>query len=215
MTIYDTRRENARRLVGSERGALAKFAERVGISKQQVSHIIGARPIKHIGHDLARRVEQSFGVPVGSLDVKPGDSPPPSNHTMVPLLLSAADMPELMAGAWASSLTVDNEWIRRNLGAAPELVAALPASGDTMAPTIMDGDLCLIDRGATRIDRDGVYVILREQSVHILRASRPLDGGYVFACDNQAYPPYPVPDLMKAGLLVMGRVVATLRPNRI
>lgn len=214
MTIFDTRRANAMRLIGTERGALSQFAAKMGMSKQQASHILGSKPIKNIGEEMARRIEQVYGVPVGSLDFRPQDAGPPSDFVDARLLPEVADI-DIGGGSFASRIQLSNEWVRKNLAIAPEHTAILPAHGDTMAPTIMDGDLCLVDRGATRIDSPGVYVVLREHDIHILRVSKPLTGGFLFSCDNQAYPPYQVPDIVKAGLLILGKVLMTLRPSRI
>jgi SOS-response transcriptional repressor LexA len=215
MTIFDTRRDNALRLIGTERGSLSQFAQRMSMAKQQASHILGSKPIKHIGDEMARRIEQVYGLPIGSLDIRPQDIATPADSIEARLLQEIAGLPAMANHAFASSLTLSREWVRKNLAIAPEHVAIMPATGDTMAPTIFDGDLCLVDRGATRIEAPGVYVILREADTHILRVSKPLTGGYLFACDNQAYPPYPVTDIVKAGLLVLGRVLMTLRPSRI
>lgn len=214
MTIFDTRRANALRLIGTERGALSQFAAKMSMSKQQASHVLGSKPIKNLGSELARRIEQVYGLPVGSLDIRPQDILVPGEFVEARLLQEVADI-TTGGDAFASRISLSAEWVRKNLAIAPEHVAIIPAHGDTMAPTIMDGDLCLVDRGATRIDAPGVYVVLREQDIHILRVSKPLTGGVLFACDNQAYPPYQVPDIVKAGLLILGRVLMTLRPSRI
>lgn len=213
MTIFDTRRANAMRLIGTERGALSHFATRMGMTKQQASHILGSKPIKNIGNDIARRIEQVYSIPIGSLDMHPEHRGVPSDFTEAQLLPEVAGVGA--SESYAHKLTLSNDWVRRNLAITPEHVAILPAHGDTMAPTIIDGDLCLLDRSATRVDRDGVYAILREQDIHILRAARHIEGGINFSCDNQAYASHHVQDPIRAGLLILGRVLMTMRPNRL
>jgi SOS-response transcriptional repressor LexA len=159
MTIFNTRRDNALRLIGTERGSLSQFAARMSMSKQQASHILGSKPIKHIGEDMARRIEQVYSLPIGSLDIRPQDIATPTDSIEAPLLQEIAGVPHLASYAFASRVTLSREWVRRNLAIAPEHVAIMPAIGDTMAPTIFDGDLCLVDRSATRIEAPGVYVI--------------------------------------------------------
>ena len=62
-----TRWLNARKLV-DQHGGVLKLGEKLGMSKQQASHIFGARPIKGIGHSIARRVENEFGLGKGWMD---------------------------------------------------------------------------------------------------------------------------------------------------
>lgn len=67
MGVSETRYKNARVLVGSH-GGVVKLGERLGMSKQQSSHIFGSRPIKGIGHSIARRIEKVFSMPDGWMD---------------------------------------------------------------------------------------------------------------------------------------------------
>ena len=69
-----TRWLNARKLV-DQHGGVLRFGEKLGMSKQQASHIFGARPIKGIGHSIARRVENEFGLGKGWMDVEHQHAP--------------------------------------------------------------------------------------------------------------------------------------------
>lgn len=215
MTIYDTRRENLRRLIGSERGAMAALAAKVGMTKQQVSHVIGSRPIKNIGHELARRIEQAYAIPIGHLDRNDEARPQSPDAIDIPTLQEAADLPAYLKGSSVKRLTVSRQWLLSNAAIPPEHAAIITVLGDAMSPTLMDGDVAVVDRSATRIDRDGVYVVARLTDIHILRVRRQLDGTLLFSSDNQAYPPVTVSNAVKEGLLVLGRVLMMLRPNRL
>lgn len=68
MTVYDTRWRNFRALIGPDHGAITDAAKLLGKSQGQVSHFGGARPIKNIGHKLARQIEKTYGKPEGWLD---------------------------------------------------------------------------------------------------------------------------------------------------
>jgi plasmid maintenance system antidote protein VapI len=50
-----------------ERGALTRFADKIGMPPRYVSHIHNKR--KTIGHLIARRIEAAFDLPNGWLDV--------------------------------------------------------------------------------------------------------------------------------------------------
>lgn len=58
---------NARALA-AEAGSQDRFGERLGMSKAQVSQIIGRRPIRQIGDDVADRIEAAFKRPHNWLD---------------------------------------------------------------------------------------------------------------------------------------------------
>lgn len=215
MTIYDTRRENLRRLIGSERGAMTALATKAGMTKQQVSHIIGSRPIKNIGNDLARRIEQAYAVPIGHLDRSQEARPPSPDRVDIPTLQEAADLPAYLSGTGVHCLTVSKSWLVANVAIPPDNAAIITVLGDAMSPTLLDGDVAIVDRAATRIDRDGIYVVARLADLYILRVRRQPDGTLTFTTDNQAYPPLTVSNTVRDGLLVLGRVLMTMRPNRI
>lgn len=215
MTIYDTRRANLRRLIGTERGAMSALAAKAGMTKQQVSHVIGSKPIKNIGHELARRIEQAYAIPIGQLDRGEDARPQPPGSIEIPTLQEAADMPAYLTGSGVTRLTVTRDWLVSNAAIPPEHAAIIAVLGDAMAPTLMDGDIALVDRSATRVDRDGVYVIARMADIHILRVRRQLDGSLMFSSDNGAYPPVEVNSTIRDGLLILGRALMSLRPNRL
>lgn len=68
MTVYETRWRNFRALIGPDHGAITDAANKLKKSQGQVSHFGGAKPIKNIGHKLARQIEQTYGKPEGWLD---------------------------------------------------------------------------------------------------------------------------------------------------
>lgn len=69
MNVYDIRWRNFRALIGGGRhGAITDAAKRLQKSQGQVSHFGGAKPIKNIGHILAREIEAAWGHPEGWLD---------------------------------------------------------------------------------------------------------------------------------------------------
>ncbi len=65
--IYQIRLANARALAEIA-GNAQLFGERLDMSKQQVSQIIGSRPIRMIGDDIAERIERVFKRPHEWLD---------------------------------------------------------------------------------------------------------------------------------------------------
>ncbi|MEM8715608.1 MAG: S24 family peptidase, partial [Cyanobacteria bacterium P01_G01_bin.4] len=51
----------------------------------------------------------------------------------------------------------DRQWLRSKLGTNPSQLTLVTVSGDSMAPTLMDGDTIFVDRQVNEL-RDGIYV---------------------------------------------------------
>lgn len=216
MTIYDTRVTNTKQLIGTSRGCMSAFAVKMEMSKQQVSHVLGERREKNIGDKLARKIEQVYANPVGWLDQDHGARPGPAGeHIEVPLLSEAAALSAADGDITISQITVSKDWARRNVPCAPEHIAILIATGDTMSPTFEDGSLLFVDRGGTKVTADGVYAIAKGADIHVLRVKRSLTGGYTVSSDNAAYPPAQIENFGKAGLLILGRVLFAMSPTRV
>jgi Peptidase S24-like len=104
----------------------------------------------------------------------------------------------------------DAAWLRR-LTSTPDLVSAINVEGDSMTPTLADGDDILVDRGdaGDRL-RDGIYVIRIDDALNVKRlAVNPTQSKDVRSItvrsDNAAYPSWP--DVPAARVDVIGRVI--------
>ena len=79
--------------------------------------------------------------------------------------------------------------------------------GDSMVPTLADGDDILVNRAdaAERL-RDGIYVLRVEAALIVKRiALTPIGRRLSIRSDNEAYPVWP--DCDPADLAVIGRVI--------
>jgi phage repressor protein C with HTH and peptisase S24 domain len=98
--------------------------------------------------------------------------------------------------------------LRRLLSfSAPSNLRILAGIGESMAPTINDGDLLLIDVGVTDIKLDAVYVLQKEDELFIKRMQRHPAGGYVMRSDNPLYESYPISNPAAQGFQVLARVL--------
>jgi phage repressor protein C with HTH and peptisase S24 domain len=96
------------------------------------------------------------------------------------------------------------DWLQRVLGADARAIAMVEAVGDSMAPTIDEGDVALTDLRENRFRYDGVYVIRSDNELAIKRIQRQPDGALLVRGDNPAYEPATVrPDQLK----LLGRVM--------
>ena len=75
----------------------------------------------------------------------------------------------------------------RSLGIAPADASVISVAGESMAPTLLDGDRVLVDR-ADRVPRSsgGVYVLREDDALSVKRLfARP--GGWRVVSDNPAF----------------------------
>ena len=106
----------------------------------------------------------------------------------------------------AGQLGFDPRFLRE-LAVDPSAVSAIRVAGDSMAPTLNDGDQILVDRSdaATRL-RDGIYVLRLDDALNVKRiAMNPSGGRLTVRSDNPAYPSFPECD--PARIQIIGRVV--------
>ena len=91
----------------------------------------------------------------------------------------------------------------RQLGVRAAAASIIRVEGDSMAPTLEDGDEILVDRDRRRPDgRRGIFV-LRVEGTLMVKRLRSAVGGIELVSDNPAYPPRLVP---KRAVEVIGRV---------
>ena len=97
-------------------------------------------------------------------------------------------------------------WLRR-LTASPDKVSAIRVEGDSMMPTLADGDDILVDGGdgVERL-RDGIYVLRIDDALNVKRvAVSPVGRTITIQSDNNAYPSWP--DIALDRIRVIGRVI--------
>jgi hypothetical protein len=108
-------------------------------------------------------------------------------------------------------IAFDPVWLRRIARGAPDLLSIIRVAGDSMAPTLADGDDILVDRGdgAARV-RDGIYVLRIDDALVVKRlAVNPAARTLSVGSDNPAYPGWP--DCAPGAVDIVGRVVWTGR----
>lgn len=111
----------------------------------------------------------------------------------------------------ADYLAFKAEWVRNTLGIAQKDLALIGVKGDSMQPTLTDGDLVLIDTSRTIVEDSGIYAINLAEALMVKRVQRHLNGSLTVSSDNAKYAPERVQ--AKDGKLfrVVGRVVWTGR----
>jgi phage repressor protein C with HTH and peptisase S24 domain len=151
-----------------------------------------------------------FGVDEAALGGPPGSLGQGDRFVAVPRLdIDASAGPGALAGEERTSahFGFDEKWLRRLVpGRSPEL-SMIQVRGDSMVPTLTDGDDILVDRSdaAGRL-RDGIYVLRRDDALMVKRiALSPAARTIAIRSDNPAYPSWPEIDL--ASVDIIGRVI--------
>lgn len=124
------------------------------------------------------------------------------------------DVPRLALGASAGpgALSGDEQpvgafrfstrWLRGQ-GFDPAMLSAIAVVGDSMDPTLRDGDEILVDRSPHPL-RDGIHVVRLDDALLVKRLDTVRPGTVVLVSDN---PAYRVLELDSGDLEVVGRVV--------
>jgi len=215
------RYRNAKHLRDSA-GGVTNFGNKIERSQAQASSIVGDNPIKGIGSKMARHIEDRFNLPAGWLDVPhhelwAGDndepkSPSEETHVIIPRYNVTAscgngilnDHVELNGG-----LAFMRSWLRDQGWTAAHLVV-IYARKDSMAPTITDGAVLLVDTSQTLPESGRVYVLnwFGEERVKRLHKIGPTR--FRVASDNPNKAEYPDEEIdfsTQPDARIIGRVV--------
>lgn len=98
-------------------------------------------------------------------------------------------------------------WMRRHLGRSGRGFASIEVRGDSMQPTLINGDEIIIDKHVHRVDVNGIYVIALRGDLLVKRVQRMLDGSLVVKSDNPAYEPETITADRAEVFQVVGRMV--------
>ncbi len=101
----------------------------------------------------------------------------------------------------------DRRWLKALTGASVEHLSIVRVEGDSMAPTLGDGDDVLLDlRDAGGPLRDGIYVLRIDERLLAKRlAVHPMGRHVTVQSDNPAYPDWP--DFPIEDVTCIGRVI--------
>ncbi|HVZ18053.1 MAG TPA: S24 family peptidase [Terriglobales bacterium] len=100
----------------------------------------------------------------------------------------------------------ETQWLRALTKAAPDMLAVVRVQGDSMTPTLFDGDWVLVDKSQRRVSREGIYAMQVLDNAWVKRLSLNLREKLVrIISDN---PAIPMQELPEDDLALFGRVIA-------
>jgi hypothetical protein len=137
------------------------------------------------------------------------------DYEVIPKVMNGQGAPRARQGEDDATVDVDRageialtyEWLNRHLHHTTGELASVQVMGDGMAPTLIDGDTIIIDRGVREVQVDAIYVIHMLGQRLVKRVQRKLDGSLVIISDNQAYEREHVPRARVGEIEVVGRMV--------
>lgn len=104
-------------------------------------------------------------------------------------------------------LAFREDWVRFRLRRNPTNLVVIEAIGDSMAPTIENGDIMLMDKSETRIRDSAIYVLASGDEAIVKRVERKFDGALKVISDNPVYETVELSATQAPDLRVLGRIV--------
>jgi len=86
-------------------------------------------------------------------------------------------------------------------------IEAINVTGDSMEPTLNNGNIIFIDKTKQNVNKDGIYAFINENGLFVKRIQRRVDGGLDVISDNKEYP---MQIVQKDGINVLGKVVSSI-----
>ncbi len=195
------------RLLGRNPAYIQQFIKR-GVPRrlaEEDRHILA----RYFGIDESELRDRSS--PPAPVEYKAAASAPPAGDVvLIPQFgIGASAGPGTLVGddPALAPLPFQRRSLRRLTSSPPSALSVVQVSGDSMFPTLSDGDDILVDSSdaAERL-RDGIYVLRVEDAVVVKRiAVNPAGGRFTIQSDNSAYADWP--DCDPETVTVIGRVI--------
>lgn len=210
MDVYSSRRAHLAALDAqvSDRKALVEL---LGRDSSQISQLLGK---KTMGAGLAREFEARAGHPRGSWDIPMDDAvsktfSDPSKvyvRRVVGLRISAGtgelihDFEEI-----DNRRAFDREWMQEE-GLESAHCKLIDVKGDSMSPTLEDGETILVNTRERQKISGKVYALIGEDGIRVKRLLQRADNQWEIHSDNQMKHLYPTEAFAEGKVAIWGRV---------
>lgn len=172
----------------------ARFEASTGIAASLASRYLSGA--KGIGEDMKAKIELLADVP-GWFEQPRGSKAPSA-------LQASSDVLQIDQLAISGSMgfgealaehedvihriSLDMSYVRKHLQgvSSPGNLKVISGHGHSMAPTINDGDLVLVDTGIRSVNVDGIYVLSANDRLYIKSVRQRMNGQYEIYSDNPA-----------------------------
>jgi len=207
--------EKLREHRGWKRPQLAKL---MGTSPQQVERL--EKGERKLTQEWIDKAAKAFGVAPSHIITPIGDSAPASSATSIEdfaaehgiVFLEELDLALGMGATYLDGtaevrgvVPFKEDWLRGLFGGSFQNLKVFRGRGDSMQPTIMDGDIVIVDMGQRRIDdQDRIWAVAYGDFGMIRRVRVTHRGSWLLMPDNSVVRPDEVGD---GEATIMGRVI--------
>lgn len=204
---HDDVRQTLVVLAGERRVSLSSLSRMIGRNTSYLQQFVRKGSPRRLDENDRGRLARFFGVEEVALGKE-------NSFEVKEMTAQWFDVPRVTvgasAGAGASPLGEDvcgtirfsAGWLR-SMGLQVDMLSAIAVQGDSMEPTLRDGDEILVDR-TPRPLRDGIHVVRLEDNLLVKRIDSGRPGVLVLLSDNPAYRPI---ECRPEDVQVIGRVV--------
>lgn len=187
--------ERIQSLVGKDQ-TLEKFADEIGVSSRTLGNYL--RGEREPSYDFLRRLRTACGADInwlitgeGTAERAPsvrGEAPNPVSIPRYAIQASAGDGAVVLSQEIEDFFTVSPDWLARYLPKGAK-AGIIEARGDSMEPTIADGDILLLDFSISSsvVNDGGVFVISVDGALLVKRLQVTVDGHILIRSDNDLY----------------------------
>lgn len=202
------------------RGAQTEIARSSGVSEAGVRAILkkGGTMTLDNAEKLAEAMGTSLAAILNDQDGRPDEWGSWGSPPQLPTLDDFVQIPRYDAGVSAGHGSIidphadplgyyyfEAQWLAALTRAAGDMLAVVKVDGDSMEPTLFDGDWVLVDRSQRRLNRQGIYVIQVGDVIWIKRISLNLKSQTIQVISDNSH--YPMQELSEEELSVIGRAV--------
>lgn len=201
------------RLIEEKRGDYAGLSRLIGKNPAYIQQFIKRGTPRRLCEDDRRTIAQFFGVnelvlgsPISAID--PGDRKKEESYIAIERLAvgASAGGGAEVGDERASGRIAFDSLLLRQLGIRADAASLITVQGDSMEPTLSDGDDIMVDRAAaTGPLRDGIHVIRMDGTLMVKRLAQTPGGRLSVLSDNSAYPP--IENVAAGAVEIIGRVV--------
>lgn len=203
------------KLISERREDYAGLSRLLGRNAAYVQQYVKRGTPKRLSENDRRTLARYFGVSEQLL----GGAQSVESHRLASLVA----VPRLQVSASAgygsfaeqesavAYMAFDPAWLMKITAAPAAELSIIRVQGDSMIPTLNDGDEILVDRSTGgRTVSDGIFVLRLEDALMVKRlAVHPSNNTLTISSDNVAYPSWS--DCKRTSVNVIGRVVWTGR----
>lgn len=215
--VTDDPRTNLETLIRKGGHDFAALSKMLGKNPAYIQQYIRRGSPKKLDEDDRRRLAEFYGVDERLLGAPAARELPRASRENSDGLLrirqlqvgASAGPGSLADDEYAQSMGFAPKWLRR-LGTDPKNLSLIVVDGDSMEPTLGDGDDIMVDHSAaTGPIRDGIYVLRMDDVLLVKRLAMGPSGKLSIRSDNPQYPAWE--DISADSVNIIGRVVWTGR----